>query len=422
MAELLRMPEVAANATSAVLSSWAVADGVDYAMRETIAVIETDKAIVDLEADSAGRMLRALVAAGAEVAVGAPIALIGAPGEVVGDIDELLRTLGAGGESPSSDASAAPTPMAGAPAAEPTAPPAASRRFSSPLARRLAREAGLELASITGTGRDGSIVRRDVLAAIAQAAQGNEAATGTGASSAPRAAQDDSRRPMADDHIDIPHTRIRRAIASRLIESKTTAPHFYVRGTAQVDALLALRKQVNGGTHQVSVNDLIVKAVARAHTLVPAMNAIWTADAVRRFSTVDIAVAVNTDNGLVTPIVRDVDRRTLTDVSRDIRDLAERARSGKLQQHELEGGSVTVSNLGMYGTEEFAAIINPPQASILAVGAIRRTPIVREDDIVIANVVTVTLSVDHRPVDGVAAAEWMRAFLALLEAPAQILA
>ena len=416
------MPEVAANATSAVLSSWTVADDTDYAQRDVIAILETDKAIVDFEADAPGRMLRRLVEAGADVAVGSPIALVGAPGEVVDDIDAVLRSLGAEGNAP---VDATPTiegslTTAGDTTSEAGGGVIGERRFSSPLARRLAREAGLDLATIEGSGRDGSIVRRDVLSAIARASSGEtRETTSSRAPAAPRAAAPSS---PSEAYTDIPHTRIRRAIAARLTESKTTAPHFYVRGTAEVDALLAMREQINGGPHSVSVNDLVVMAVARAHALVPAMNAIWTDDAVRRFTRVDVAVAVNTDNGLVTPVVRDVERRSLTEVSRDIRDLAERARTGRLQQHELEGGAVTVSNLGMYGTEEFAAIINPPQASILAVGAIRRAPVARGDELGIARVLSVTLSVDHRPVDGVVAAEWMREFIGLLEAPARILA
>jgi pyruvate dehydrogenase E2 component (dihydrolipoamide acetyltransferase) len=222
---------------------------------------------------------------------------------------------------------------------------------------------------------------------------------------------------------EVPHTRLRRAIASRLIESKTTAPHFYVRGTAQVDELLRMREQVNEGSAvRVSVNDILIKAMAKAHQLVPALNVQWTTDSVLHFSSVDISVAISTDNGLVTPVVRGVERLTVTEIAATVRDFAERARSGRLQQQELEGGSTSISNLGMYGTEEFAAIINPPQSSILAVGASRQTPVVRDGELAIGHVLTVTLSVDHRPVDGVAAAQWMKAFIGLLEHPVQILA
>jgi pyruvate dehydrogenase E2 component (dihydrolipoamide acetyltransferase) len=222
---------------------------------------------------------------------------------------------------------------------------------------------------------------------------------------------------------EVPHTRLRRAIASRLIESKTTAPHFYVRGTARVDELLLMREQINEGSAvRVSVNDILIKAMARAHQLVPAMNVVWTPDAVLRFSSVDIAVAISTDNGLVTPVVRNAEQLTVTQIAATVRDFAERARSGRLQQAELEGGSTSISNLGMHGTEEFAAIINPPQASILAVGATRQAPIVVDGAVVAGTVMTATLSVDHRPVDGVVAAQWMKAFVDLLEHPVRILA
>ena len=222
---------------------------------------------------------------------------------------------------------------------------------------------------------------------------------------------------------DVPHTRLRRAIAARLTESKQNAPHFYLRGSAQVDRLLALREELNAGDGaRVSVTDLVVKAVARAHVLVPALNVVWSADAVRHFTAVDVAVAVATDNGLVTPVLRGVENLSVTAVSAAVRDRAERARAGRLQQQELEGGVITVTNLGMFGTEEFAAIINPPHAAILAVGAVRAEPVVRDGALAVGQVLRCTLSVDHRPVDGVDAARWMRCFIGLLEAPLRILA
>jgi pyruvate dehydrogenase E2 component (dihydrolipoamide acetyltransferase) len=216
---------------------------------------------------------------------------------------------------------------------------------------------------------------------------------------------------------------MRRAVAARLTESVTTAPHFYVRGVARVDELLRVRAELNDGAEvAVSVNDLVVKAVARAHQLVPEMNVVWTGEAIRSFAGVDVAVAVATDSGLVTPVVRGVDGLAVTAVARATRDVAARAREGRLQQPELEGGSITVSNLGMFGVEEFSAIINPPQASILAVGAARQEPVVTDGRLGVATVLRVTLSVDHRPVDGAVAARWMSAFVSLLERPVRILA
>ncbi len=423
MPELLRMPEVAAGAESALLSSWSVDLEEEYAAGRVIAVIETDKAVVDMEAEAPGRILRALVAEGADVAIGDPIAVIAAPGEQVDDIEAAVAALGA---------SSPPTPPAAQPAAATVAvdaPPASAtpsavmpvsaasggRVFVSPIARKIASEAGVDISAIAGTGPNGRIRRRDVEAAIA-----------TGVTSAPAASAVAPSVPAeasAAAYEDIPHTRLRKAIASRLTQSVTTAPHFYVKGSARVDRLMAMRAEINaGGDVKVSVNDLLVKAMAKAHTLVPAMNVVWFDDHIRRFSGVDIAVAVATETGLVTPVLRGVDSLSVTEVARQTRDLATRARDGQLRQHELEGGSTSISNLGMFGTEEFTAIINPPHASILSVGAARPEPVVVDGGIVPAQVLRVVLSVDHRPVDGAVAAEWMEAFTALLEAPARILA
>jgi pyruvate dehydrogenase E2 component (dihydrolipoamide acetyltransferase) len=431
------MPEVAANTTSAVLSDWPVPENVEFAVDEPIATVETEKAVVDVPADAAGVILRTLVVAGAEVEVGAPIAVIGDPGEVVDDIDRLVVELGG------TPAVAEPEPTRSAVVEPTTRNGRSSRIFSSPLARRLARESGLSIDQLVGTGPGGRIVRRDIEAAInggagvhATAHVPSQPAPGAAAPStassppvAPPASAPASTATWvgptspAADFTDVPHSRIRRAVASRLTESKLQAPHFYLRGTANVDRLLRLREQINrSGAVRISVNDLVVKAAARAHRLVPAMNVIWMTDAVRSFENVDIAVAVATERGLVTPVVRGVDRLSISVLAASTADLVNRAKSGRLRQDELEGGTLTVTNLGMYGTEEFAAIINPPQSAILSVGAARQEPVVRDGKLRVATVMHVTLSVDHRPVDGTVAAEWMRAFVALVEEPVQILA
>jgi len=407
MPELLRMPEVAAGATSAVLSIWPVAAGADYPLGEIIATIETDKAVVDVEAESAGYIVRTLVAEGAEVAIGAPIALIAAPGEKVDDVDAALAALGLSDAETKAAPAAEPAEVAIAVDAVDTTP--GDRLFASPLARRLARERGIDLATLSGTGPNGRIRRRDV-----------EAAPVTAAASA--AATAPAPTGNAAGYTDIPHSRLRKAIAARLTSSKQTAPHFYLRGSANVDRLLALRAEINEGEElRVSVNDLVLKAVARAHTLVPTVNVIWTDEAIRMFGTVDISVAISTEQGLVTPVLRDVDAMTLRQIAIATKDFATRARAGALRQHELEGGSTSVTNLGMFGTEEFAAIINPPHSSILAIGAARKMPVVVGDEIAIGHVMNVTMSVDHRPIDGATAAEWMKVFIGLLESPAKIL-
>jgi pyruvate dehydrogenase E2 component (dihydrolipoamide acetyltransferase) len=423
VAELMRMPGVAAGATEAILAAWNVEPGKPFAAGDVVVTVETDKAVVDVEAEADGVLLRVLADAGATVEVGGPIALLGVAGEQVDDVERVLAELGVeAADAQASDAqvAAAPEEAAQAPVAEPaeaSAPvPSGGRVFASPLARKVAREAGVPLEQLTGTGPGGRIRRRDVEAYLAA-----RPAAAAPAASAPTPA----RAVVTDDaeYWDEPNSRMRTAIAARLQESKQTAPHFYVKGSAKVDRLLEMRREINeGAAVKVSVNDLVVKAVAKAHTLVPGLNVVWTGDAVRHFARVDVAVAVATDNGLVTPVVRGVDRLSVTELAAATQDLVARAKDKRLQQSELEGGSVSVSNLGMFGTEEFSAILNPPQSSILAVGAARQEPVVVDGALAVATVLRMTLSVDHRPVDGATAARWMQVFTDLLEHPARILA
>jgi pyruvate dehydrogenase E2 component (dihydrolipoamide acetyltransferase) len=406
MPTLLRMPGIAADTTSAVLTEWQVHQGVSFAQSDVVATVETDKAQVDIEAEEPGEIVRFLVEPGTRVEVGDAIALQCAPDESIDDLDAALHALGIVADGDAwVDAS--------------------ERVFATPLVRRLARAANLDLSTITGTGPNGRIVRRDV-----EGPRAEHAAVPEPAPAADVVPVTADVVPMAEtpplQHIpaytDEPHSRIRLATATRLTDSKRTAPHFYLRGTCRVERLLALRADMNrAGDTKVSVNDLVVKAAARAHTLVPAMNVIWTEDATRRFGTVDIAVAVASPRGLVTPVVRDVARRSVSTVAADLADLAARAREGKLHQRDIEGGSFCVSNLGMYGTEEFSAIINPPQSAILAVGAARDEPVVEDGALAVGTLMRVTLSVDHRPIDGSTAAEWMRAFVDVIENPLEIL-
>ena len=406
MPTLLRMPGIAADTSSAVLTEWQVHQGLSFAQSDVVATVETDKAQVDIEAEEPGEIVRFLVEPGMRVEVGDAIALQCAPGESIDDLDAAMHALGIVADGD-----------AGVDAPE--------RVFATPLVRRLARAANLDLSTITGTGPNGRIVRRDVEGPRAEHTAAPEPAPA--ADVAPVTADV---VPMAEipplqhvpAHTDEPHSRIRLATATRLTDSKRTAPHFYLRGTCRVERLLALRADLNrAGDTKVSVNDLVVKAAARAHTLVPAMNVIWTEDATRRFGTVDIAVAVASPRGLVTPVVRDVASRSVSTVAADLADLAARAREGKLHQRDIEGGSFCVSNLGMYGTEEFSAIINPPQSAILAVGATRDEPVVEDGTLAVGTLMRVTLSVDHRPIDGSTAAEWMRAFVDVIENPLEIL-
>lgn len=401
MAHLLRVPEIAAGTTEAVLATWPVPENSPYSATDVIATVETAKAVIDIEAEENGVILRRLVPEGADVAVGQPIAVIGAPGESADNIEDELRAQG-------------------------ITPGVPDRTFISPIARRLARAADLDPRNISGTGPNGRIMRRDVERAARTVAHPAEVPTPVSPPAQPQGEPESPAavtRPEPADYRKVPHSRVRQAIAARLTESKQTIPHFYLSGSARAGQLLRLRAELNEGASgaRISLNDLVIKAVAHTHQLVPAMNVVWTPDAVRSFTSVDIGVAIASPRGLVTPVLRSVDRSGIAVIAAAVKDLAERAGTGRLTPRELEGGTTTVTNLGMFGTESFTAIINPPQASILAVGAVHRAPVVKKDKLAVGSVMEVTLSVDHRAVDGSAAAEWMRAFVSVIQHPAQIL-
>lgn len=420
MAEIIRMPEVLAGATEAAIQTWLVQPGNAVTIEQTLAEIETEKAIVELAAESAGIVGRLLVPEGDSAAVGDPILVLLDEGEGEDAVD---RALGAAGVVSS--------PAPAGPAAEPTPGSAQvsssnDRRFASPLVRRIAREKGVSLADVPGTGPNGRVVRRDLDRYLASGAAGPSAAlpTASGVPDVPLPVTP-SALPAGGSvgYEDVPLDRMRRAIARRLTESKSTVPHFYLVADCRVDALLALRSQINeSAPRKISVNDVVLKAVAAALAEVPAANAIWNDDSIRRFASIDLAVAVATDGGLTTPVVRGVERMSLSVVSETVAELAERARTGRLKQHELEGGSFSVSNLGMYGTSQFSAILNPPQSGILAVGAAQRRPVVGADgQLEVGTVMTVTLSADHRVLDGAVAAQWLAAFQRRIENPLTIL-
>lgn len=433
MAVVVRMPEIATGAAEAAIQSWLVEVGSPVKAGQAIVEIETEKAVVEYEAERAGILAGILLPAGDAAAVGVPIAVLAEEGE---SVDAALAAAG-GAPAPAtatpSDAEvaaapeeAAEAPAAPAPAPEsapasvpaPADPPGEQRRlFASPLVRRLAAERGIDLAEVSGSGPRGRIVRRDLDAWTPAPAERHPEPT-------PEVAEPPAvPASVGAGYEDVPHTGMRRAIARRLTESKATVPHFYLQADCRVDALLDLRARINEGREQrISVNDLVVKAVAGAMRDVPEANAIWTPDATRRFTTADIAVAVSIPGGLLTPVVREADRLSIGELGATVRDLAERAREGRLKQNELEGGSFAVSNLGMYGTTSFSAIINPPHAGILAVGAATRRPVVEADgSLAAASVMSVTLSADHRVLDGALAAQWLAAFVARIENPLQIL-
>ncbi|MCS5717144.1 2-oxo acid dehydrogenase subunit E2 [Herbiconiux sp. CPCC 205763] len=536
MAQIIRMPSVLAGSEEAAIANWLVTEGQVIAVGEPLAEIETEKAIVEYNAEEAGIVGRVLLAAGESGEIGAPIAVLIAEGETAADIDAALggspaapaaaaaadtaseattdapatpaasptasgasalsAPAGAAGTVEPESGASARDPESGAPVAEAasvaqaasaadTLDPAASasatatttgsapvasgqgaasgqgdpsgegdasgtapggtsasrvgdasgdRLFVSPIARKLARERGLDPATIAGSGPGGRIVRRDVEEALASgsvtaaapaspaSASASPAASGVPAAPAAPAPASAASTATTGDWDLIPHTGMRRAIARRLTESKSTVPHFYLTAEPRVDALLALRAEVNAQSPvRVSVNDFVVKAVAAAFAEVPEANVTWSDEGMRKHHAVDIAVAVATDGGLLTPVVRGVDSKSLTAVSSTIQELVAKAKDKRLKQDELEGGSFSVSNLGMYGTVEFSAILNPPQSGILAVGAAKQQAVVIDGELAVATVMRCTLSVDHRAVDGALAAQWLAAFTKRIENPLSIL-
>jgi pyruvate dehydrogenase E2 component (dihydrolipoamide acetyltransferase) len=417
MASIMRMPEVLANATEAVISKWLIAEGASFTDGQSIAEVETEKALVEVPAEGNGILGKYIAGNGAHVQVGAPIAVLLVAGEGQTEIDKAIAESGAQVAAPVAaglepiEAPAAAPIVAAPVVSTPTAPNPAlhgSRLFASPLARRLAKENGLDTASIVGTGPDGRIVRRDVQAAI----------TSGGAKSAPPAVAPAALAIPAGSYTDIPHSGMRKAIARRLTESKSTVPHFYLSAPVLADEMLAYRTKLNAwAPKKISVTDLILKTVEAAFRDVPRANCIWTDTSIRQFSDVDVSIAVATDNGLVTPVVRGINHMSLSQLNAATADLIDRARIGRLKQNEIEGGAFSVTNLGMFGTDEFSAILNPPQSAILAVGAAKQKPVVVDDAIKIASIINFTLSVDHRAIDGALAAEWLAAFVKRFENP-----
>jgi pyruvate dehydrogenase E2 component (dihydrolipoamide acetyltransferase) len=407
MPELLLVPEVAAGATEVTLSEWLVAPGASFAAGDPIAVIETDKAIVEVEAEAGATLLKALVDGGTTIEVGSPMALLGDAADVGGDLDAILAGLGATATPAAATLPDAATPVAAIPDAEPVAMPAPARTFISPIARKLLREAGVPIEGVAGTGPNGRIVRRDVERALADRP------------TVPKPPLTVPEPP--DQRTEGAHSRLRKAVAARLTQSKQEVPHFYLKRTADLGRLVKLRARLNAesGT-RISVNDFLIRAIAVAHTTVPDANVIWTDEAMISFDHADVAVAIASARGLVTPVLRNVGTSSLSAISAQVKAFAEQADAGRLQQRDLEGGSISISNLGMYGVDEFAAIINPPHSAILAVGAARETAVVRKGKVRAATTVDLVLSVDHRAIDGALAAQWMAALVEALEHPLRL--
>ncbi|MFT8370167.1 MAG: pyruvate dehydrogenase complex dihydrolipoamide acetyltransferase [Acetobacter sp.] len=418
MAIEILMPALSPTMTEGKIARWLKKEGEAVSNGDVLAEIETDKATMEVEAIEDGIFGRILVPEGTEgVAVNTPIAIMVEEGEAVPDSAAPSSTSAAPAPAPAQAGAVAPSDAAAsapvAPAAASQASHTASRIVASPLARRIAAAKKVDLSTIKGTGPNGRIVKRDVETAASQPV-----------AAAPRPSPQANAPLSTGTSRTVPHTTMRKVIARRLSESKATIPHFYVSMDVELDALMALRSQLNALSHdegqdafKLSVNDMLIKAAALALKQVPEVNASFTEDAMILHEDADISVAVSLDDGLITPIVRAADRKSLKQISQEAKSLVSRARAGKLKPEEFQGGTFSISNMGMFGVKEFAAIVNPPQAAILAIAAGKRQPVVSGDEIKVATVMTVTLSVDHRAVDGAMAAKWLSAFRSIVQAP-----
>ncbi len=417
------MPALSPTMTEGKLAKWLKKEGDSIASGDILAEIETDKATMEMEAVDEGILGKILVAEGTEkVSVNQPIAVLLVGGESLGVAPKAAAAKAPAPKAAPTAAVSAPAPAPSPPkTTPPTAPPPSAptaaqgaRIFVSPLAKRVAAAAGLDLGAVQGSGPQGRIIRADVERAIA-AGGGRKLAP-------PRAAT--TATDFSQPYTEIANSTIRKTIARRLTEAKSSIPHFYMTVECLIDDLLKLRKDINeraGDSYKLSVNDFVVKACALALRKIPQANASWTEEAIRLYNRVDISVAVATPDGLITPIVRDADKKSLGAISNEVKDLAARAKAKKLKLEEFQGGGFSISNLGMYGIKEFSAIINPPQACILAVGKGDQRPVVKNGALAVASVMTCTLSCDHRVVDGAVGAEFLQAFQTLIEDPLRLL-
>ncbi|OCC06258.1 pyruvate dehydrogenase complex dihydrolipoamide acetyltransferase [Labrys sp. WJW] len=447
------MPALSPTMEKGNLAKWLKKEGDTIKSGDVLAEIETDKATMEVEAVDEGVLAKIVVPEGtADVPVNELIAVIAGEGEdakavAAAGAAPAPKAAAAAAPAPASAASSTPAPAVPAAAPAPAAPasvPAAvpsqagARIFASPLAKRLAKEAGLDLGAIQGSGPHGRIVEKDVKAAIAGGgAKATPAAAPAQAAAAPQAAPAPAAPAGASDETtkklfapgsfeEIPHDGMRKTIARRLTEAKSTIPHFYLTVEVEIDALLALREQINHGApltkegkpaFKVSVNDMVIKAYALALKAVPDANVSWTDGAMLKHKHADVGVAVSIPGGLITPIIRAAESKTLSAISNEMKDLAARAKSRKLKPEEYQGGTGSVSNLGMFGVKSFAAIVNPPHATILAVGAGIKQPVVQGGEVKVATIMSLTLSTDHRAVDGALGAELMQAFKGYIEKP-----
>jgi len=462
MAQIIGLPKLSPTMEEGVLVRWTKKEGDKVSPGDLVAEVETDKANMDFNIEDEGSILRLLVKEGDTVKLGAPVMILGKAGE---DVSALAAQAATGNAAPAPSPAPAhertapttkPPPLAAAPGGKPPAPPLhvpvgvastptekpasampvlkaavsssnGGRVLASPLAKSLAIELGIDLRSVTGSGPGGRIVERDV-----------KTAAETGGRVAHEVVQPDDESdlkttqaiavrtprqliPDADgEFTDVPATNMRKRIAARLTEAKRDVPHFYLQRQIDAGPLLAFRARLNellGDKGKVSVNDLVVKAAALALRRVPDCNAAWAGEAIRKFHQIHIGIAVAIEDGLVTPVVRNADQKGIGSIAAEVRDLATRAKDKQLKGHEITGSTFTISNLGMFGIERFTAILNPPEAGILAVGAVMDVPVVKGGAVVAGKQLTVSMSCDHRVIDGALGAKWLQAFAELIEKP-----
>ncbi|MCK0128369.1 pyruvate dehydrogenase complex dihydrolipoamide acetyltransferase [Erythrobacter sp. F6033] len=417
MAIEIKMPALSPTMEEGTLAKWLVKVGDTVQSGDIMAEIETDKATMEFEAVDEGVLAAIAVDEGTEnVKVGTVIAMLAEDGEDAGDVS--LPT-GAPAAAPAATENTSTAEAKSAPAAAPAPAPAQAsagdRVIASPLAKRIAAQKGIDLASVSGTGPHGRIVKADVEGVDASAAAPKSAAPAKAASPAQAANEFDA--PFEEQKLN----NVRKVIARRLTEAKQEIPHIYLTVDVRLDPLLALRKQLNASLEadgvKLSVNDLIIKALARALQREPQCNVSFRGDVMHQYSREDVSVAVAAPSGLITPIIRDAGRKGLAEISQEMKELAGKAREGKLQPHEYQGGTVSLSNLGMFGTKQFDAVINPPQGMILAVGAGEQRPYVVDGALQVATVMSVTGSFDHRAIDGVDGAKLLDQFRSLIENP-----
>lgn len=402
------MPALSPTMTEGNLVKWLKKEGDSVASGEVIAEIETDKATMEVESVDEGKIGKIFIPEGTEsVKVNTLIALLLEEGETAADIDGYAPSAVSEAPTTKAEVQSVVSSSQGGSGLESLS---GARVFASPLAKRMAAQGSIDLAKVQGSGPKGRVIKTDVEIYKPSSVSNSVVPMAVGS--------------VDRSFVDHKLSNMRKVIASRLTESKQTIPHFYLNVSCEIDNLLALRTEVNSSREneaRISVNDFVIKAMAMALATTPDANVMWMGDSLREFSTVDMSVAVAIDGGLVTPIIKDAQVKTLSQISSEMRDLAARARDGALKPEEFQGGSFTISNLGMYGIEHFGAIVNPPQAGILAVGAGVKMPVVRNETLEMATVMKVTLSVDHRAIDGAVGAKLLTNFKKFVEHPVKML-